>query len=77
MRDLYSLPRVSRSADITRNAAVDNALKMAHKGDVNNIAAWVGGLAEDRVYGESLGAVFNHIWTEQFLRLRNGDRFYF
>jgi hypothetical protein len=44
---------------------------------VNNIDAWVGGLAETHVSGGSLGPLFTKIIADQFTRLRTGDRLYF
>lgn len=46
-------------------------------GDVNNIDAWVGGLAEDHVEGSSLGEFMQTVLIDQFERLRDGDRFWY
>src|SRR5262249_24588250 len=46
-------------------------------GNVNNIDAWVGGLAEDHVAGGSVGPLFQRIIADQFKRLRSGDRLWF
>ncbi len=42
---------------------------------LDNIDLWVGGLLETTVMGP--GPLFKKIIKEQFLRLRNGDRFWF
>jgi len=44
---------------------------------IDNVDLWVGGLAEDKVKGSQLGSTFQAIVLDQFLRLRDGDRFYF
>jgi len=44
--------------------------------DINNIDLWVGGLAEDHVYDSELGETFHKIMLEQFIRIRDGDRFW-
>ena len=46
-------------------------------GDVNNIDAWVGGLAEDHVRGSSLGELMQTVLIDQFERIRDGDRFWY
>jgi len=45
--------------------------------DINNIDLWVGGLAEDHVYDSELGETFHKIMLEQFIRIRDGDRFWY
>ena len=45
--------------------------------DVDDIDLWVGGLAENHVDGGMLGAVFAAIVSDQFTRLRDGDRFWY
>ena len=46
-------------------------------GDVNRVDAWVGILAEDHLPGSSVGPTANAVITDQFLRLRDGDRFWY
>jgi len=46
-------------------------------GDVNNIDAWVGGLAEDHLPGSSLGELVSTVLIDQFERIRDGDRFWY
>lgn len=75
-RVAYGLPAVRTFADITRDVNTQNALRAAY-GDVNNIDLWVGGLAEDHVPGASVGPLFKRILTDQFVRLRDGDRFWY
>jgi hypothetical protein len=46
-------------------------------GDVNNIDAWVGLLAEKHMQGAMFGEVIMAVMERQFQALRDGDRFYF
>ncbi len=50
-------------------------LEKLYGGDMSNIDLWVGGLLETTVNGP--GEVFTAIIKDQFLRIRNGDRFWF
>ena len=44
---------------------------------VNEIDLWVGGLAESRVNGGMVGETFSKLLSDQFERLRDGDRFFY
>ncbi len=46
-------------------------------GDVDNIDAWVGGLAEDHLPSASVGPLVHAALVDQFTRLRDGDRFFY
>ena len=76
LRAAYGLPRVTRFDQITRNREVQNALRELY-GNVNNIDAWVGGLAEDHVPGTSTGPLLRRVILDQFQRTRDGDRFWY
>ncbi|MDB5320508.1 MAG: peroxinectin precursor [Phycisphaerales bacterium] len=75
-RAAYGLPRVTDFAQITSNPELQTTLRNLY-GTVDNIDLWVGGLAEDHVAGSSMGQTFRRILTDQFQRLRDGDRFWF
>ena len=55
MRAAYGLPRVTSFAQITKNVDLQQKLQSLY-GTVDNIDAWVGGLAEDHVRGGNTGA---------------------
>lgn len=76
MRVAFGLPRVTSFAQITTDAALAASLQSTY-GSVDNIDAWVGGLAETHIAGGSLGPLFTQIIADQFIRLRSGDRLYF
>ena len=46
-------------------------------GDVNDVDAWVGLLAEDPAPGAAVGPTLKAILVDQFTRLRDGDRFWY
>lgn len=45
--------------------------------DVDQIDLWVGGLCEPHVPGAMVGPVIHRIVVDQFVRLRDGDRFWY
>ena len=73
----YGLTPVESFADITSDVALQQSLAEAYDGDVNNIDAWVGILAEDHVAGGSLGETGAAVLVDQFTRLRDGDRLWY
>ncbi len=62
---------------ISSDASTVARLRKAYRGRIGDVDAWVCGVSEDHVPGSSLGPLFQHIVREQFIRLRDGDRFYF
>lgn len=52
-----------------------NALKKLYNDDISRLDAYVGGMLETN--GEGPGELFGAIILDQFLRLRDGDRFWF
>lgn len=51
------------------------AAEALHKGDASNVDIWVGGLLETTPRGP--GPLFRAIIQDQFIRIRDGDRFWF
>jgi hypothetical protein len=76
VRVAYGLPAVTSFAQITSNVTVQKELQEAY-GNVNNIDAFEGGLAEDHVKGSDMGPLFTRILADQFTRLRDGDRLFY
>jgi hypothetical protein len=76
MRQYFGLSKVTSFAQITSNVAVQQELQSLY-GTVDNIDAYVGGLAEDHVAGGSVGPLFRAILVDQFTRLRDGDRYWY
>jgi hypothetical protein len=76
MRVAYGLPAVTRFAQITSDAAVQQKLQQLY-GNVNNIDAFVGALAEDHAAGADVGPLTKAVLVDQFTRLRDGDRFFY
>jgi hypothetical protein len=72
IRAAYGLPKVKTFADITSDVDLQAKLQQLY-GSVDNIDAWVGGLAEDHVAGASVGPLLKAVISDQFQRLRDGD----
>jgi hypothetical protein len=76
VRPALGLHAVTSFSQITSNVQVQQALEKAY-GNVNNIDAFEGGLAEDHLPGSDVGPLFETIMRNQFARLRDGDRFFY
>jgi peroxidase len=76
VRVALGLPAVTSFAQITSNVQVQHELQEAY-GNVNNIDAFEGGVAENPVPGSTVGPLFQTIMVNQFTRLRDGDRFFY
>ncbi|CDF41220.1 Animal heme peroxidase homologue [Chondrus crispus] len=68
--------RARTFADITRNTNVQSALQTAY-GSVDNVEAWIGLMAEDKPRVSSMGPTMLAIWVREFIRIRDGDSFYY
>ena len=57
------------------NDTILQRLKELYGDDPNKVDLWVGGLMEENVPGSQLGPTFLCLLTEQFKKLREGDRY--
>ncbi len=76
VRKAFGLKRVRRFSDVTSDPILQALLEGAYD-SVGDIDLWVAGLAEDHVAGALVGETFYTIITDQFIRLRDGDRFWY
>ncbi|MBT9315957.1 peroxidase family protein [Leptothoe spongobia] len=70
------LAPVTSFAEITSDTAVQAVLEQLY-GTVDDIDVIVGGLAEDHEPGAMVGELFQTVIADQFMRLRDGDRFWY
>jgi peroxidase len=76
VRAAYGLPKVNSFSQITSDVELQGKLQQLY-GSVDNIDLWVGALAENHVQGASVGPTLRAIISDQFERLRDGDRFWY
>lgn len=76
VRRLLNLPVARKFAGISKSVSVQSGLHSVY-GDVDQVEAWVGLVAEDHEAGSSLGRTMNKLWEIQFQAMRDGDRFYY
>jgi len=76
VRQDFGLPPVTSFGQITSDTAKAAKLEQLY-GSVDDVDAWVGLLAEDHVPGSSLGPTHAAVLTDQFTRLRDGDRYWY
>jgi len=76
IRETLGLPRYQMVQQINSNILV--ALRLSNLyGDLDNIDAWVGMLAEEKEDGELFGETVKAMMSLQFELLRDGDRFFY
>ena len=81
VRAAYGLAPITSFDQLSSDPLVNAAFKAVY-GDVNNIDAWIAALAEDpHVLADGttalVGELMHTLITDQFTRLRDGDRFWF
>lgn len=74
-RDLGLTPAAT-FADVTSDRHAQRELERVY-GSVEKVDVWVGALAEDHVHGSMVGELAWHVLSDQFERLRDGDRFWY
>lgn len=76
VRRAYGLAPVDSFADISSDVTVQRALRSVYP-EVADLDLWVGALAEDHAPGAMVGETLRAVISDQFRRLRDGDRLYF
>jgi hypothetical protein len=76
MREAFGLPRVTSFAEINSDETVQAKLEAVY-GDVDSIEPFAGVLAEEHLPGANVGPLAAAVFSDQFTRLRDGDRFWF
>lgn len=76
LRIAYGLAPAAGFDDITSDKDLETLLSIVYN-SVDDVDAWVGGLAEDHLIGAGVGELIAHAIIEQFIRLRDADRFFY
>jgi hypothetical protein len=76
LRSSYGRIPLSDFSQLTSDPLLQISLEEVY-GEINNLDAWIGMIAEDHLPGSSLGDLTQIIMQNQFQRLRDGDRFFF
>ena len=76
VRAAFGLPGNATFDDVTSDPAVAAALASVYA-TPGEIDPWVGMIAEDLLPGASVGETIHAVLVDQFIRLRDGDRFWF
>ncbi len=82
LRVAFGLSPVTSFNQITSDPQVQAALRTAYgttngQDNVGLVDAWVGGIAEDHVPGTDVGPLVEASLIQQFMAVRDGDRFWF
>lgn len=76
IRKIFGLRLRKSFEEISSSRIVQSKLLDAYK-TVDKIEAWPGLMAEDHEAGASMGETMLAVWEAEFLRLRDGDRFFY
>jgi len=77
IRQNYGLTPYTDFDQITDDRVLVQKLYDVYNGDINNIDPWVGMLAEKHLPNSIFGELLQTIISDQFLRIRNGDPFFY
>ncbi len=76
LREGLGMPRKQSFAEVSSDPEIQQRLASVYQSP-DDIDAWVGGLAEDKVPGAMVGELISRIVGDQFRALRDGDRFWY
>jgi hypothetical protein len=76
LRIAFGLEPVQSFSEITSNDELARALEDIY-GSVSVLDPWIGSLAENHLPGSSVGELIRTGLVDQFIRLRDGDRFFY
>jgi len=76
VRQACSLSTKATFASVTSNSTLATALENLYD-HPDHMDPWVGALAEDHLTGKAMGELLFTSLLDQFVRLRNGDRYWF
>ncbi|KAI0559219.1 hypothetical protein FGB62_163g074 [Gracilaria domingensis] len=76
LREFFRGSRASSFSDISSDPTTASKLEEAY-GDVDDVEAWIGLMAEDKARGSGVGPTLGALMVEEFTRLRDGDQFFF
>lgn len=77
IRQAYGLPVLFNFTQINPDPEVYNVLEDLYDNDINKIDPWPAMLAERSMTGSIFGPTIQRIMSDQFTKLRDGDRFFF
>lgn len=75
LREAYGLEKYTSWSQITSNTTLQSKLSSTYP-DIDSVDPWIGCLCEDHVSGCAVGPLLKAGMTDQFKRLRDGDRFW-
>lgn len=76
IRQDYDLSPANNFTEVTSDPDVQAALALVYD-NPSQMDAWVGLLSEDKIPGTVVGPTLRRVLSQQFRRLRDGDRFFY
>ena len=75
-REHFHLPPIADFSDLPVEPALAEATRDVYDDKIENLDVWTGGLLESEMF-DGPGELFSAVILDQFLRIRDGDRFWF
>jgi len=76
LRAALGLATKSSLAEISSDTQVEQAFASVYV-SIDDVDPWVGGISEDHAPGAQVGELIAAVLADQFIRLRDGDRFWY
>jgi peroxidase len=77
LRQAYQLLPIQNYAQLTSDVGLQQTLQSLYGNNVNNVDAFVAGVVENHLPGTSVGQMVQRSISDQFSRLRDGDRYFY
>lgn len=76
VRETFGLDAVTSWDQVTSDTEVTDALAQAYE-SADGVDPWVGMISEEKVPGSLVGPTLRAVLSDQFIRLRDGDRYWY
>ena len=76
-REAFNLSPKKSFSEISDDPELTSNLALLYGDNIDSVDPWIGGLAESHEEGGNMGEFIRAVLVDQFIRLRDGDRFWY